>query len=60
VNFRCDGIFTASQKNENEDWIWNTAITPNGINADLITTGQLDTNLVKIFAGDRLRFQLNQ
>ena len=59
INFRCNGIFTSSQKDEDGNWIWNTAITPNGINADLITTGQLDTNLVRIFAGDKLRFQLN-
>ena len=59
INFRCNGIFTSSKKDENDEWVWNTAITPNGINANLITSGQLDTNLIKIFAGDKLRFQLN-
>lgn len=60
VNFRCNGIFTSAKKDEDGQWIWNTAITPNGINADLITTGQLDTNRIKIFSGDNLRFQFNE
>lgn len=59
VNFRNNGIFTASEKDGNGNWKWNTAITSEGINANLITTGQLDTNRIKIYAGDRLRFQLN-
>jgi hypothetical protein len=34
-------------------------MTPEGINASLITTGQLDTNLIRVFAGDNLAFQWN-
>lgn len=59
VAFRGGGIFTATEKNSDGSWRWNTGITPEGINADLITTGQLDTNLIKIYAGDHLRFQMN-
>ena len=59
VAIRGGGIFTAYQKDANENWIWNTGILPSGINADLITTGQLDTNKIKVYAGDQLRFQLN-
>ena len=59
VAFRGGGIFTATTKNNAGNWIWNTGIVPQGINADLITTGQLDTNRVMVYAGDRLRFQLN-
>ena len=59
VAFRGGGIFTATEKHSNGSWKWNTGITPEGINADLITTGQLDTNLIKIYAGDHLRFQMN-
>ena len=59
VAFRGGGIFTATEKNSDGNWKWNTGITPEGINADLITSGQLDTNLIKIYAGDHLRFQLN-
>jgi len=39
VAFRGGGIFTATEKNDDGDWKWNTGITPEGINADLITTG---------------------
>ena len=59
VAFRGGGIFTATEKNADDTWKWNTGITPEGINADLITSGQLDTNLIKIYAGDHLRFQMN-
>ena len=59
VAFRGGGIFTATEKNIQGNWKWNTGITPEGINADLITSGQLDTNLIKIYAGDQLRFQMN-
>lgn len=59
VAFRGGGIFTATERDQHNNWIWNTGITPEGINADLITTGQLDTNKIRIFAGDRERFQLN-
>lgn len=38
---------------------WNTGITPNGINASLITAGQLDTNLIRIFAGSDMAFLWN-
>ena len=59
VAMRGGGIFTANQKDADGNWIWNTGILPSGINASLITTGQLDTNLIRIFAGDDLRFQMN-
>ena len=59
VAFRGGGIFTATQKDADDNWIWNTGILPSGINASLITTGQLDTNLIRIFAGDKVAFQMN-
>ena len=59
VAMRGGGIFTATDKDTNGDWIWNTGITPQGINAQLITTGQLDTNRIVIYAGDEIRFQMN-
>ena len=59
VAFRGGGIFTATEKDENGQWRWNTGILPSGINADLITSGQLDTNKIKIYAGDKVKFQLN-
>lgn len=59
VAFRGGGIFTATEKDSNGNWKWNTGIVPQGINADLISSGQLDTNRIKIYAGDRIAFQLN-
>ena len=59
VAYRGGGIFTATTKDSNGNWIWNTGITPSGINANLITAGQLDTNRIKIYAGDEVRFQFN-
>lgn len=59
VAYRGGGIFTATEKDEYGNWIWNTGIVPQGINANLITAGQLDTNKIKVYSGDRIRFQLN-
>ena len=59
VAFRGGGIFTATQHDGEGNWIWNTGILPSGINANLITSGQLDTNKIRIFSGDQLRFQWN-
>ena len=39
VAFRGGGIFTATTKDANGHWNWNTGILPTGINADLITSG---------------------
>lgn len=44
---------------ETTDWDWKTFITPAGINAKNMVIGQIDTNNVSIFAGDKKRFQLN-
>lgn len=59
VAMRGGGIFCANQKDSLGNWLWNTGIVPSGINASLIRTGQIDTNLIKIYAGDNLRFQMN-
>ena len=59
VAIRGGGIFTATEKETNGQWKWNTGILPSGINADIITTGQLDTNKINIYAGDKVRFQMN-
>lgn len=59
VAYRGGGIFTATQKDGYGNWIWNTGITPEGINASLLRAGQIDTNAIRIFAGDNVRFQLN-
>ena len=58
VAIRGGGIFCATQTDSQGNYLWNTGITPSGINASQITAGQLDTNLVNIYAGDNLRLQL--
>lgn len=53
------GIFLSNAIDEAGARIWNTGITPNGINAALISAGQLDVNKIRIFAGDNIAFQWN-
>lgn len=59
VAIRGGGISIANELDENNNWKWHTGITPSGINASLINAGQLDTELIKIFAGNQVAFQLN-
>ena len=54
------GIFLSSSIDPlTGERIWNTGITPNGINASIINAGQLNTNLIKIYSGDEMAFQWN-
>lgn len=53
------GIFLSCEIDSNGNRIWNTGITPQGINANIINAGQLNTNLIKIYAGDEMAFQWN-
>ena len=57
--FNNEGIFTATEKDEENRWIWNTSLTPFGLNASLLKAGTIDTNLIRIYAGENLRFQMN-
>ena len=58
--FNNEGIFSAREKDNNGNWTdWEPIILPNGINASLLKAGTIDTNLIKIFSGDSLRFQMN-
>ena len=59
VHYSNQGIFTATDKDEWGNWKWNTSILPTGISANAITTGQLNTNLIRIYSNDDLRFQMN-
>lgn len=53
------GIFLSNAIDAGGSRIWNTGITPNGINAAMITTGQLDVNKIRVFAGNNVAFQWN-
>jgi len=59
VALRGGGIYLSNSVDPSGNRIWSTGITPNGINASLITAGQLDTNLIRVFAGNNLAFQWN-
>ena len=48
VRFSGAGILLANGKTSSGDWNWRTAITGQGIVADLITSGVLNSNLIQI------------
>ncbi len=60
VTYTSAGIFTSTEKDDNGQWIWNTGILPTGISAKAITSGQIDTNLVRIYSGSDLRLVLKE
>ena len=54
------GIYLSDSIDPNTgERIWNTGITPSGINASLINAGQLNTNLIRIYSDDQMAFQWN-
>ena len=57
VALRGGGIFCSNSVDNNGNRLWTTGITSEGINASMITTGKLDTNLIRIYSGDTLAFQ---
>ena len=60
VVLRGGGIYCSSELDDAGNRIWNSAITPRGINANYITAGQLDTNLIRIYSGNNMAFQWNE
>ena len=60
VCMRGDGIFTTNSKDENNEWIWKGAVTPEGVKAEAITRGTLNIRDMVIQSGDDVRFQLNK
>ena len=59
VALRGGGIFLSDSIDGAGGRVWSTGITPSGINASMITTGQLDTETIRIFSGSNLAFQWN-
>lgn len=55
-----EGIFTATKQDEFGNYIWSTAITPQGINATQLTLGKLDTRQIQIFNSSEPRFLWNE
>ena len=57
---RGGGLFCSDTINsQTNERVWSTAITPSGINASLITTGQIDTSIIRILSGGETAFQWN-
>lgn len=54
------GIFCSDSIDSDGNRLWTTGITPQGINASLITAGQIDTKYIRILSGDQTRFQWNE
>lgn len=59
VALRGGGIFLSDAIDGAGARVWSTALTPSGINASLITAGQLNTESIRIFAGSNMAFQWN-
>lgn len=55
-----NGIFTANKQDEFGNYIWTTAITPQGINASQLNIGTLDTRQIQIFNSSEPRFTWNE
>lgn len=55
-----EGIFTANSKDEFGNYVWTTAITPQGINASQLNIGKLDTRQIQIFNSSEPRFMWNE
>lgn len=51
LRITADGIFISKQTGDDGEPVWSTGITGDGINASLITAGEIDTSLIKIFGG---------
>jgi hypothetical protein len=51
-----DGLFFSNSMDLNGEPIWKTGITAEGINASVITSGQLNTSLIKIYSDGQVNF----
>lgn len=55
-----NGIFIANRYDDTGNYAWTTAITPDFINANAITVGNLDTRQIQIFNSSEPRFIWNE
>lgn len=60
IKIAAGGLYCSDSVDSDGTRLWTTGITPKGINASLITTGQLDTKHINILSGDQTRFQWNE
>jgi hypothetical protein len=54
------GIFISNSIDAAGNRIWSSSITPLGINASLLTAGQINTETIKILSGNNIAFQWNR
>lgn len=54
-----DGIFIANSNGLDGEPEWKTGITADGINASMLTTGEINTSLIKIFSKGQPTFSWN-
>ena len=60
VALRGNGLWCSDEINEEtKERLWHNAITPKGINATVITSGRIDTSLIRIMSGNEAAFQWN-
>ena len=50
VRINAEGIFVASEVGDDGNPLWKTGITADGISADLITSGEINTSVIRIFS----------
>lgn len=55
-----DGIFFANSNGEDGQPQWKTGITADGINASMLTAGEINTSLIKIFSDGQPSFSWNK
>lgn len=60
VKITPNGVFTSDRQDEFGNYVWTTAITPQGINASQLTIGKLDTRQIQIFNSSEPRFMWNE
>lgn len=57
VALRQGGFFVAKEPPEQEGYVWEPVIGPDGINAKFIKAGQIDTEKIRIMSGNDTTFQ---
>ena len=55
-----DGIFFANSNGKDGQPQWKTGITADGINASMLTAGEINTSLIKIFSDGQPSFSWNK
>lgn len=60
VRLIAEGLFLSNSTGLNGEEEWKTGITADGINADILTAGTINTSVIKIFSNGQPNFSWNQ